>query len=45
MSPHSNEPATWGNCVSRCHFIPVVDPDWEWGDQELLLPATVVAER
>ena len=21
MSPHSNEPATWGNCVSRRHFL------------------------
>ena len=25
MSPHSNEPATWGNCVSRRHFL-VADP-------------------
>ena len=23
MSPHSNEPATWRNCVSRRHFIKV----------------------
>ena len=21
MSPHSNEPATWRNCVSRRHFL------------------------
>ena len=21
MSPHSNEPATWRNCVSRRHFF------------------------
>ena len=29
MSPHSNEPATWRNCVSRRHFLNFLKKKWD----------------